>query len=124
MGADINSALAFFLDCIGFNSPRAIVFNILAVFLLLALIPTSWLAHSPMQCVFRTVILPFVFGGDCPDEGFFAGCNCPGCGLTRGMSRLMHADISGALQYNPLVPAVFVVMSWLLLDNLRKILQA
>lgn len=31
------------------------------------------------------------------------GVACPGCGLTRATSRLLHGDLSGALGYHPLV---------------------
>jgi Protein of unknown function (DUF2752) len=43
--------------------------------------------------------------------GFFPACpfrmmtgyTCPGCGSTRGLHRLLHADVVGALQFNPLM---------------------
>lgn len=43
--------------------------------------------------------------------GFFPSCpfrmmtgfTCPGCGSTRGLHRLVHADVIGAFQFNPLL---------------------
>ncbi len=43
--------------------------------------------------------------------GFFPACpfrtltgfTCPGCGSTRGLHRLLHGDIVGAFEFNPLM---------------------
>jgi hypothetical protein len=43
--------------------------------------------------------------------GFFPGCpfrmltgfTCPGCGSTRGLHHLVHGDIIGAFEFNPLM---------------------
>lgn len=43
--------------------------------------------------------------------GFFPACPfrivtgfaCPGCGSTRGLHRLLHADVVGAFEFNPLM---------------------
>ena len=43
--------------------------------------------------------------------GFFPGCpfrmltgfTCPGCGSTRGLHRLVHGDLVGAFEFNPLM---------------------
>ena len=43
--------------------------------------------------------------------GFFPSCpfrlltgfNCPGCGSTRGLHRLLHGDVVGAFEFNPLM---------------------
>lgn len=40
--------------------------------------------------------------GLCPIR-LCTGVACPGCGLTRATSRLLHGDLSGALVYHPLV---------------------
>ncbi len=34
------------------------------------------------------------------------GTACPGCGMTRAASRLLHGDVHAALVYHPLVPLV------------------
>jgi uncharacterized protein DUF2752 len=44
-------------------------------------------------------------------SGFFPGCpfraltgfTCPGCGSTRGLHCLLHGDVVGAFQFNPLL---------------------
>lgn len=43
-------------------------------------------------------------------SGFFPACpfrtltgfTCPGCGSTRGLHRLLHGDVIGAFEFNPL----------------------
>jgi hypothetical protein len=43
--------------------------------------------------------------------GFFPSCpfrvltgfTCPGCGSTRGLHRLLHGDVIGAFEFNPLM---------------------
>jgi hypothetical protein len=43
--------------------------------------------------------------------GFFPACpfraltgfSCPGCGSTRGLHRLLHGDVIGAFEFNPLM---------------------
>jgi len=43
--------------------------------------------------------------------GFFPACpfrtltgfTCPGCGSTRGLHRLLHGDVIGAFEFNPLL---------------------
>ncbi len=44
-------------------------------------------------------------------SGFFPACpfrtltgfTCPGCGSTRGLHRLLHGDVIGAFEFNPLL---------------------
>jgi hypothetical protein len=44
-------------------------------------------------------------------SGFFPACpfrmltglTCPGCGSTRGLHRLVHGDVVGAFEFNPLM---------------------
>ena len=120
MGAKLKKLGSFLLDCISFNSPQAIVFNLCAIFLILIILPAESLAHSPFHCIFKHYIIPFFLGGNCPTSGFFAGCRCPGCGLTRGMSRLLHGDIAGAIEFNVLVIPVFIVMVGLIVVNIKR----
>jgi hypothetical protein len=111
----------FLSDCISFNSPKAIIFNLALILLLLAIIPTFYLERSPVTCIFKSTILPLVFHHNCPTEGFFADCNCPACGLTRAMSRLLHGDLQGALEYNLLIVPVSLTILFLLVTNLVKL---
>jgi hypothetical protein len=51
-------------------------------------------------------------------SGFFPVCpfraltgfTCPGCGTTRGLHKLLHGDIIGAFQLNPLMLVLFPVL--------------
>jgi len=108
------------LDMVSFNTPQAIAINIAIIFLLLVILPTSALQNSPVPCVFKNYILPFVFRGHCPSSGIFANCECPGCGMTRALSRFLHGDLMGALAYNKLVLVLFSVMIVLLVWNILK----
>ncbi|MFA6088399.1 MAG: DUF2752 domain-containing protein [Candidatus Woesearchaeota archaeon] len=108
---------SFFLELLSFSTPRAIVINISSIFLALRLLPTNVLSGSPITCVFKTYIIPLFFQHGCLTYGFFAFCNCPACGITRGMSRLLHGDLFGAIGYNKLVIPVFGIMIFLLVLN-------
>ncbi|MGI8788297.1 MAG: DUF2752 domain-containing protein [Pyrinomonadaceae bacterium] len=44
------------------------------------------------------------------------GLNCPGCGLTRGFHALFHGDVTTALHYNALLPALAFVFAYLLVS--------
>ncbi len=112
-----------FLDIISFGTPKAIFFNLFLVLFLLAVFPTEYLVYSPVKCVFKNVIFPIIYGGNCPTQGLFRNCECPACGLTRAMSRLLHFDISGAYEFNVLVFPVFALILVLMGINLVKILK-
>ena len=109
-----------FLDLVSFNTPQARVFNLSAILIALAVVPTKHLVYSPVKCVFKNVILPLVFRGNCPTSGLFAGCECPACGMTRAMSRLLHGDVVGAYGFNKGVFLVLLVMLVLIAINLVK----
>lgn len=110
----------FLYDIIGFNSPKAILFNLITVLLLLLTIPTSYLKYSPFKSINKR-ILPLFFD-KCPTTGIFRNC-CPSCGLTRALSRLLHGDINGAINYNPLVFVLLAVILGLIFVNLKKIIN-
>lgn len=112
-----------FLEIISFGSPRAIVFNLSSILVLLATIPTEHLKYSPVKCVFKHFLLPLIFNGSCPEDGLFASCNCPACGLTRAMSRLLHGDVSGAYNFNKLVFLVLIAMVAVIIVNVIKMVK-
>jgi hypothetical protein len=111
------------LDLVSFGTPYAIVLNLALIIFILAVLPTDALQHSPVKCVFKTIILPLVFHGSCPIYGLFAGCECPACGITRGVSSLLHGDIPGAYAYNPLSFLVLATMLFLLVLNLYRTIE-
>jgi hypothetical protein len=67
--------------------------------LALAALPTGWLASMPSMCVIRRA----------------TGRPCPGCGMTRALSRLAHGDLRGAWRHNPrvVVVAPLLIGAWL-----------
>ncbi|MBD3310296.1 DUF2752 domain-containing protein [Candidatus Woesearchaeota archaeon] len=111
------------LDLISFDSPQARLFNLSAILAALSAVPTDKLGYFPIRCVFKHVIFPLIFGGKCPESGIFAGCNCPGCGMTRAMSRLLHLDPTGAYAYNKMVFVLFAVMVALIIINTIRTVQ-
>lgn len=116
-----NKLLSFLIDCLSFNTPKAIVFNLSSILLILAVIPTKVIVNLPTICIFKNFILPIAFKGKCPTSGLFANCECPACGLTRAMSSLLHGNLQAALGYNHLVIIVFIVMVFIIIINLIKI---
>ncbi|OGI16020.1 hypothetical protein A3K63_05260 [Candidatus Micrarchaeota archaeon RBG_16_49_10] len=119
----VGRAKSLALDILSFGSPQAIIFNLSSLLLGLAAIPTKYLAYSPLKCVFKSFLLPLVFGGNCPTSGLFAGCSCPACGIARGISRLMHGDLVGTWNYNKLAFLVVPIMLALIAVNLHKSVQ-
>lgn len=118
-----NKVKKYFIDIISFATPEARIFNLSSIFLILAIVPTDKLVYSPVKCVFKHFLLPLIFNGNCPTDGIFANCNCPSCGMTRGMSRLLHGDINGALNYNKLVIIVFLIMIGIIIKEGYVILK-
>ena len=115
--------LRFFLDILSFNSPFAKVINISGIFIILAFLPQKMLSYSPFQCIFKNFIFPLFFKG-CQSGGLFAGCFCPGCGLTRGLSKFLHGDFSEAIKMNILTPLLFSIMLIILIKNLAVIISS
>ncbi len=109
-----------FLDSISFNTPEARVFNISTVLAALAIVPTGSLVYSPFKCVFKHLLFPLIFGRVCPTEGLFAGCNCPACGMTRALSRLLHGDLKGSFAFNKMAVILLIAMvTMLIIDTVR-----
>ena len=67
----------------------------------LAVVPTAWLASAPSICVFWNLF----------------GVHCPGCGMTRAFSALLHADLAAALAYNKLVLLMFPMVCGIILRD-------
>lgn len=105
-------------DLIGLKTPQAIVIVLAGAILLLSIVPTTELKYSPFKSVNKH-LLPLFFE-NCPEEGIFKGC-CPSCGLTRATSRLLHGDVKGAWDYNPLVFPALAAILGVLVANIRKI---
>lgn len=80
--------------------------------ILLWLIPTSWLERGPSLCLIRRIF----------------GVPCPGCGMTRAFSCVMHGEFKKALQYNRLVVIVFPLLCYewgqTMLAEYKKLLLA
>ena|SRR3989338_3222945 len=110
---------SFFSDLISFNSPLAIVINLTIILLILFFLPTETLLQGPNISLYQNIV-PLIIE-NCPNSGFFADCELPSYGLTRGMSRLLHGDITGALSYNRGTILLFMVMTILLIANIRKL---
>ena len=113
----LTKARDIFMDILSFGKPWAITFNLATIIAILAVLPTYFLDKAPHFCLFRKYIIPLILRGHCPASGFFTDCRCPACGLTHALSRLLHGDLIGANDYNPLVWFVFPVMIILMLHN-------
>jgi hypothetical protein len=69
----------------------------------------------------------YVFIFEPGKTGFFPACpfraltgfTCPGCGSTRGLHRLLHGDVIGAFEFNPLfvLATPFLIYAFLRYSN-------
>ncbi len=69
----------------------------------------------------------YVFIFEPGKTGFFPACpfrmltgfTCPGCGSTRGLHRLLHGDVIGAFEFNPLfvVSLPFLIYAFVRYSN-------
>ena len=84
------------LLCIG----RISVFA--CVLILFFIIPTGFIEGGPTVCVFKILL----------------GIECPGCGMTRAFSCILHGDLVSAISYNRLVVVVFPLFCFILLKNI------
>src|SRR6266487_5026638 len=64
-------------------------------------IPTSWLEGHRSICLIRNVF----------------GIKCPGCGMIRAISCVLHGNFKGAFHYNKLVVIVFPLLCYLWLQG-------
>lgn len=121
MGRVSKGLFSFFLELISISTPRAIVIDFSTIILFLALVPMQLLEQLQSICIFHNFILPAVFYGICPDAGIFASCNCPACGLTRGIASILHGNLAAAYSYNPLSFIVLAVMCGLIAMNAYRL---
>jgi hypothetical protein len=92
--------------------PRSVPFwraaSLSATLLGFALVPARWVEMAPPVCVFRNLF----------------GISCPGCGMTRAFSALLHADLSAAMGYNRLVLVVFPILCAVIVRDVAKLISA
>jgi hypothetical protein len=65
-----------------------------AALIALAVLPTGMVAHGPALCLSKRLL----------------GLECPGCGMTRALSALLHGQVAAALAFNRGAPAAFAGM--------------
>ncbi|MCI0677816.1 MAG: DUF2752 domain-containing protein [Actinobacteria bacterium] len=84
------------------------------------------LLAAPVVAMATLAIRPPIDGGLslCP-VAFFTGFACPGCGMTRAVSHLMHGDMAMAVTLHPLVIPILAVGAvlwvWFLLWRLGRL---
>ena len=59
---------------------------------------------------------------DCPFR-VMTGFNCPGCGTTRGLHRLLHGDIVGAFQFNPIMFLLLPILLFVLIRHTIAVIR-
>jgi hypothetical protein len=73
----------------------------------LMFVPTSFLESGHSLCLFKNLF----------------GIECPGCGMTRALSGVLHGDFAGAFQYNKMIVAVFPLLAYLFIKAVAKELR-
>lgn len=77
-----------------------LTFYIVAPVLFL-LLPTSFFETGHSICLFQNLF----------------GMQCPGCGMTRAISAMLHGDILSAIRYNRSVAVVFPLLCCILVKG-------
>jgi hypothetical protein len=72
---------------------------IILVPVVFVLVPTSYFLHGPTLCLVKNLF----------------GIECPGCGMTRALSALVHADFITAVKFNRAVVIVGPLLGYILL---------
>jgi len=108
------------IEFLSFGSPRAVVYNLSAILLALAIVPTAFLGRLPVKCIWKSYVIPLFFKHNCPTSGIFTDCRCPACGLTRGVSSILHGEFSVGQNYNRLSIFVLLFMIGLIIYNFLK----
>lgn len=68
------------------------------------IIPTAWFERSPTVCVIRRV----------------TGRPCPGCGMTRAVSSVMHGHFRQGYHYNKRIVIVMPLLALIWLRELAR----
>jgi hypothetical protein len=93
------------------NSLRMLHIGRIAVFgcvlILLSIIPFEFIEGGPTICVFKNIL----------------GIECPGCGMTRAFSYMLHGDLIAAVSYNRLVVIVFPLFCLVLIREIFSLLK-
>jgi hypothetical protein len=76
-----------------------------AALLALAVLPTDVVAHGPALCLSKRLL----------------GVECPGCGMTRALSALLHGQVAAALAFNRGAPAAFIGMLALAVFSVKEL---
>lgn len=58
-----------------------------------------------LTCLIYLAVFKYFFGMTCPFRILF-GFSCPGCGMSRAITALLHFKIAQAIHYHPLVTCV------------------
>ncbi|MBI2077074.1 MAG: DUF2752 domain-containing protein [Euryarchaeota archaeon] len=92
------------LEFVAFGTPRAIVLNLAGIILILAAWPTDRLHYLPVRSVWENVfhVKPY------------------SSGMMRALSRILHLDVGGAWDFNPLAFVALPVMLGLIGVNARR----
>ncbi|MRR58880.1 MAG: DUF2752 domain-containing protein [Deltaproteobacteria bacterium] len=80
--------------------PVRLTFYFVAPVLFL-LLPTSFFETGHSLCLFQNLF----------------GMQCPGCGMTRALSSLLHGEILSALRYNRSVFVIFPLLCFILVKG-------
>jgi hypothetical protein len=109
-----------FLNLIDLSRPQSVLFVLGSGLFILAVIPYQWLQQGFYHCLWKTTLFPMLFRGHCPATGLLAGCNCPGCGLTRAFWHILHGHPSQAYALNRFSIIAFILVLGLIAFNIFK----
>jgi len=84
---------------------RIAVLSCILVFL--SIIPFEFIEDGPTICIFKNLL----------------GIECPGCGMTRAFSCILHGDLIAAVSYNRLVVIVFPLFCLVLIRDIGSLLE-
>ena len=85
---------------------------LLSLPVILYLLPTDGIFNGKSTCLFKQLL----------------GAECWGCGITRAFFSVLYGHLTQAMEYNPLIAAVFPLLLWLwykeTLMSIRKTIEA